>query len=140
MWHEFTMIREADALGHSLAVAHYPPSSTSRVSYCPDNVTLRTSECVTPEPSDVNSSNKPSPARTQEQGQQRGKKRQRETESCYPLTRKIHIMQRRLHDLVQERATSKRNRASHQHISRGYGESDSATELETSDWEGRKVL
>jgi hypothetical protein len=140
MWHEFTLTREEDVLDHSLAAAHYVPSSTSRVSYCPDNGTQRTLECVTPESSDVDSSDEPSHTRTQEQGRRRGKKRRRATESCSPLTRKILTMQRQLHDLVQERATSKRIRASHQRTSRDYRECDTATELETSDWENRSVL
>jgi hypothetical protein len=113
-------------------------SGTSPVSYCPDSATLRTPECVTPEPSDVDSSDELLPLQTQEQRQRRGKKRRRETESCSPLTRKILVMQQQLHDLIQERATSKRTRASHQNTSRDYRDSDSETEPDTSDWEDRR--
>lgn len=80
------------------------------------------------------------PTRTLEQRQQRGKKRRRESESCSPLTRKIHIMQQQLHELVQERAASERTQASRQQTSRDYIESGSATEPETSDCEDRRAL
>ena len=108
MWHEFTLTREEDVLDHSLAPAQYASSSTSRVGYCPDNVTTRTPECATPEGSDVDTLEEALPRRTQEQRHQRGKKRGRESESCSPFTRKIHIMQQQLDELIQERATSKR--------------------------------
>ncbi|EFQ90142.1 hypothetical protein PTT_13339 [Pyrenophora teres f. teres 0-1] len=140
MWHEFTLTREEDVLDYSLAATYYAPSSTSPVSYCPDSVTLRMPDCVTPEPSDVDSSDELLPIQTQEQRQRRGKKRRRETESCSPLTRKILVMQQQLHDLIQERATSKRTRASHQNTSRDYRESDLETDPETSDWEDRRGL
>jgi hypothetical protein len=67
MWHEFTLIQEEDVLDHSLAAAYNVPRSTSRVSYCPYSVTLRTPECVTPEPGDRDSSDKLWPTQTQEQ-------------------------------------------------------------------------
>ncbi|KAF1828643.1 hypothetical protein BDW02DRAFT_614859 [Decorospora gaudefroyi] len=100
MWHEFTLTREEDVLDHSLAATSYAKSSTARVSYCPDNVALGTPECATLEMSDIDSFRRPSPTRTPEQHQQRGKKRRRETESCSPLTRKIYSMQQQLHELV----------------------------------------
>lgn len=93
MWHEFTLTREEDVLDYGLATVHDGPSGTSRVSYCPDNIALDTSECVTPETSDGECPDEPSPTRTQERSRQRGKKRRRETESVSPLTRKIHAMQ-----------------------------------------------
>ncbi|PVH90694.1 hypothetical protein DM02DRAFT_734466 [Periconia macrospinosa] len=106
-----------------------------RLGYSPDVPTPRTPERGTPELSDVDSSDEISPARTQERRQLRGKKRRRGTESGSPMTKKIRLMQRQLNDLLEERAASKRTRASHQRTSREYGESDSATDLETSDWE-----
>ncbi|OAL42613.1 hypothetical protein IQ07DRAFT_525792 [Pyrenochaeta sp. DS3sAY3a] len=55
MWHEFTLTREEDVLDYSLAATYNAASSTSRVSYFPDNVLLTTPECATPEPRDVDS-------------------------------------------------------------------------------------
>lgn len=100
MWHEFTLTREEDVLDHSLAATYHALSRTSLVSYCLDSVTLRTPECVTLEPSDVDSSDKLLPIQTQEQRQRRGKKQRRETKSCSPLTRKILVMQQQLHNLI----------------------------------------
>jgi hypothetical protein len=128
MWHEFTLTREEDVLDRSLAATYHALSRTSPVSYCPDSVTLRKPECVTPESSDVDSSDELLPIQTQEQRQRRGKKRRRETESCSPLTRKILVMQQQLHDLI------------HQSTSRDYRESYLETEPETSDWEDRRGL
>lgn len=139
MWHEFTLTREEDILDHSLAAACYAKSSTARVGYCPDNAP-GAPECVTPKPSDVDSFDELSPTGTQEQIQQRGKKRRRETKSCSPITRKIYIMQQQLNEMIRERAASKTTQASHQQTSRNYVESGSATELETSDGEDRRVL
>jgi hypothetical protein len=48
-------------------------------------------------------------------------------------------MQQQLPDLVQERAMSERIQAFHQHTSQDCGESNIATEVETSDWEVRYV-
>lgn len=140
MWHKFTLTREEDVLDHSLATAHNTPSSTSQVSYCPDNIAMETVECVTPETSDGERPDEPSPTRTQEQRRQRGKKRCRETESFSPLTRKIHAMQQQLNNLVKERAMSKKTQALGRHTSRIYVESDSETELDTSDWEDRRII
>ncbi|EMD86838.1 hypothetical protein COCHEDRAFT_1218347 [Bipolaris maydis C5] len=78
MWHEFTLTREEDVLDDSLADARYASSSTSQVDYCPDNVNARRLECGTPEESDVNLSDEPSPRQRQEERQQRRKKRGRE--------------------------------------------------------------
>ncbi|ENI03218.1 hypothetical protein COCC4DRAFT_143923 [Bipolaris maydis ATCC 48331] len=112
MWHEFTLTREEDVLDDSLADARYASSSTSQVDYCPDNVNARRLECGTPEESDVNLSDEPSPRQRQEERQQRRKKRGRESRSCSPFTRKIHLMQEQLDGLIKERAISKRTRAS----------------------------
>jgi hypothetical protein len=138
MWHEFTLTREEDVLDYSLAAQH-ARGSTLRVSYCPDDVSARTLECFTPEPSDVDSFDEPSPTRTQKRRKHSGKKRRREIESCSPLTRKIYIMQQQLHDLIEERATSKRIRASNQHTSRDNRKSNLVTKPETSDWEDRRA-
>jgi len=102
------LTREQDVLDYGLEPAQYAFSSTSRVSYYLDNVTPWTLECATPKGSDVDLSDKPLPRRTQEQRQQRGKKRGRESESYSPFTRKIHIIQQQLDDLIHKRATLNR--------------------------------
>jgi hypothetical protein len=140
MWHEFTLTREEDVLDYSLVTAHDTPSGTLRVSYCPDNIAIETSECVTPETSDGECPNEPLLTRVQEQRQQRGKKRRRDTESLSPLTRKIHAMQQQLNDLVKERAMLKETQTPGRRNSRIYVECGSGTELDTSDWEDRGML
>jgi hypothetical protein len=101
---------------------------------------METLECVTSETSDGERPDEPSPTRTQEQRRQRGKKRCRETESFSPLTRKIHAMQQQLNDLVKERAMLKKTQALGRHTSWIYVELDLETELDTSDWEDRRML
>jgi hypothetical protein len=140
VWHEFTLTREEDVLDYGLATAHDASSGTSRVSYCPDNIALDTSECVTPETSNGECPDEPSPTRTQERRRQRGKKRRRETESVSPLTRKILAMQQQLNDLVKERAMSRQRQATGRQNSRTYMDCDSETEPDTSDWEDRRIL
>jgi hypothetical protein len=61
MWHEFTLTQEEDVLDYSLAIAHDTPSQTLQISYCPDNIAIGTSECVTPKISDGESLDEPSP-------------------------------------------------------------------------------
>lgn len=140
MWHEFTLTREEDVLDYTLAIAHDTPSQTSRVSYCPDNIAIGTSECVTPETSDGESSDEPSPRQAQEQKRQSRTKRGRESENLSPLTRKIHAMQQQLDDLVKERARSRKTQVLERHNSRIYVEHDSETEVDTRGWEDRQML
>lgn len=140
MWHQFTLTREEDVLDHSLEAAYNAPSSASRVSYCPNNITPRTSERVSHVVSEVDSSHESLPTLTQECRQQNGRKRRRESASCSPLTRKIYVMQQELQKLLQERATSKRVRAPRRHLTQDYGEYNSATESETSDSENALVV
>jgi hypothetical protein len=132
MWHKFTLTREEDVLNYGLATAHNASSGTSQVSYCPDNIALDTSECVTPKTSDGEYPDEPSPTQTQEQRQQRGKKQQRETKSVSPLTRKILAMQQQLNNLVKERTMSRQRQATRQQNSCTYIDCDSKTEPETS--------
>jgi hypothetical protein len=140
MWHEFTLIREEDALDYSLATVHKTLSGTIQVGYFPDAIAEGTSECVTPERSDTESPDEALRTQTPEQRQQRGKKRRRETDSCSPLTKKIHAMQQQLNDLVQERAMSKKRRVIGQHTGERNVESNPASELDISEWEEETTL
>ncbi|KAH6612382.1 hypothetical protein C7974DRAFT_444959 [Boeremia exigua] len=140
MWHEFTLTREEDALDYSLATVHKTSSSTTQVGYYPDAISEGTPECATPGISDTEPPDEALHTQTPEQRQQRGKKRRRETESCSPLTRKILDMQKQLNDLVQERAMSKKRRATGRNTGQSNVESDPASELDTSEWEEERTL
>jgi hypothetical protein len=49
-------------------------------------------------------------------------------------------MQQQLNNLVKERAMSRQRQATGQQNSRTYMDCDSETELDTSDWEDRRIL
>ncbi|KAF1347193.1 hypothetical protein EJ07DRAFT_169869 [Lizonia empirigonia] len=140
MWHEFTLTQEEDALDYSLATVHKTSSGTIQIGYYPDAISEGTPECATPEIGDTESPDEALRTKTPEQRQQRGKKQRRETKSCSPLTRKILAIQKQLNDLVQERAMSKKRRATGRNTGQSNAESDPASELETSEWEEERTL
>jgi hypothetical protein len=140
MWHEFTLTREEDSLDYSLSTVHKTLSSTTQVGYYPDAISEGTTESATPERGDTESLDEALRTQTPTQRQRNGKKRRRETESCSPLTRKILAMQEQLNDLVQERAMSKKRRATGQDTGQIDVELDPASEPDTSEWEEERTL